>query len=111
LLFVAAQQLRLSEANVAETQKIPRSSYELPLLRGIAELGGEVVPGAELYQKIAVEMGFAGQEMEYDLVHARDKWVYTLQWVRHALVKNGDIDSSRRGIWAITEQGRKRIGG
>ena len=38
------------------------------------------------------------------------KWVYTLQWVRHALVKSGDLDGSRRGIWAITEQGRQRIG-
>ena len=95
---------------MSEAQKIPRSSYELPLLRSIAEMGGEVIPGAELYQKVAVKMGFAGQEMEYDLVHARDKWVYTLQWVRHALVKSGDLDGSRRGIWAITEQGRQRLG-
>ncbi len=95
---------------MTDTQKIPRSSYELPLLRSIAEMGGEVVPGAELYQKIAVKMGFAGQETEYDLVHARAKWVYTLQWVRHALVKSGDLDGSRRGIWAITEQGRQRLG-
>lgn len=94
---------------MSEAQKIPRSSYELPLLQSIAEMGGEVVPGEELYQKVAVKMGFAGQEMEYDLVHARDKWVYTLQWVRHALVKRGDLDGSRRGIWAITEQGRQRL--
>lgn len=95
---------------MSEAPKIARSSYELPLLQSIAEMGGEVVPGAELYQKVAVKMGFAGQEMEYDLVHARDKWVYTLQWVRHALVKSGDMDGSRRGIWAITEQGRQRFG-
>jgi len=25
-----------------------------------------------------------------------------------ALVKKGDLDGSRRGIWALTEQGRKR---
>ena len=94
---------------MTDTQKISRSSYELPLLQSLAEMGGEVVPGEELYQKVAVKMGFAGQEMEYDLVHARDKWIYTLQWVRHILVKSGDMDGSRRGIWAITEQGRKRI--
>jgi hypothetical protein len=27
-----------------------------------------------------------------------------------ALVKKGDLDGSRRGIWALTEQGRKRAG-
>ncbi len=101
----------MSEANVSEAQKIPRSSYELPLLQSIAEMGTDVIPGEELYRKVAVKMGFAGQEPEYDLVHARDKWVYTLQWVRHALVKSGDLGGSRRGIWAITEQGRQRIGG
>jgi hypothetical protein len=73
-------------------------------------MGGEVKPGAELYQRVAQKMDFAGQEMEYDLVHARDKWVYTLQWVRHTLVTQGDMDGGRRGIWAITEQGRKRVG-
>ena len=95
---------------MSETQKIPRQAYELPLLQSIAEMGGEVAPGEELYQKVAVKMGFAGQEMEYDLVHARAKWVYTLQWVRLALVRSGDLDGSRRGIWAITKQGRQRIG-
>lgn len=95
---------------MSETQKIPRQAYEVPLLKTLAEFGGEVVPGTELYQSIAHKMGFGGQEMEYDLVHARDKWIYTLQWVRYTLVKSGDMDGSRRGIWAITEQGRKRIG-
>lgn len=92
------------------TQKIPRKSYEGPLLQSLTELGGSVVPGVELYQRIAGKMGFAGQDMEYDLVHAREKWVYTLQWVRHTLVAQGDMDGSKRGVWAITEQGRKRIG-
>lgn len=96
---------------MSEVQKIPRSSYEIPLLQSIAGLGGEVVPGEELYQKVSVKMGFAGQEREYDLVHARDKWIYTLQWVHHALVKSGGLDGSRRGIRAITEQGRLRLGG
>ena len=101
----------ICEVNVSETQKIPRKAYEMPLLQSLEELGGEVVPGVDLYQRVAEKMGFVNKEMEYDLVHARDKWVYTLQWVRHALVKSGDMDGSRRGIWAITEQGRKRTEG
>ncbi|MGI4791837.1 MAG: winged helix-turn-helix domain-containing protein [Janthinobacterium lividum] len=91
--------------------KIARKAYELPLLQSLNEMGGSAVPGTELYQRVAEKMGFTpGQEMEYDLVHAREKWVYTLQWVRHNLVKQGDMDGSKRGVWAITEQGQKRIG-
>ena len=78
----------------------------MPLLRSLVELRGAVTPGVELYQWAAEKIGFAGQNMEYDLVHARKKWVYTLQWVRHTLVQQGDMDGSRRGVWAITEQGK-----
>jgi hypothetical protein len=92
-----------------DAPKIARKAYELPLLRTLVELGGAVAPGIELYQRVAEKMGFADEEMEYDLVHAREKWVYTLQWVRHSLVQRGDMDGSKRGIWAITEQGRERV--
>lgn len=93
-----------------QPEKITRQAYEVPLLKSLVELGGSVAPGVELYQRVAEKMGFIGQDMEYDLVHAREKWVYTLQWVRHTLVQMGDMDGSKRGIWAVTEQGRKRIG-
>lgn len=32
-----------------------------------------------------------------------------LQWVRHRLVKQGDMDGSQRGVWKITEKGRERV--
>lgn len=89
--------------------KIPRRIYELPLLKSLMELGGSIVPGDELYDIIADKLGFAGTEMEYDPVHARPKWVYDLQWVRHSLVKEGEIDGSQRGVWKITEKGRERV--
>ena len=96
---------------MSQPVKIPRSAYEVPLLQSLAEMGGSVAPGVELYQRVAEKMGFApDQEMEYDLVHAREKWVYTLQWVRHTLVKSGDMDGSTRGTWAITQQGQTRLG-
>ena len=96
---------------MAEPTNVPRAAYERPLLESLIELGGSVTPGVDLYQRMAEKMGFADKEMEYDLVHAREKWVYTLQWVRHSLVQRGDMDGSKRGIWAITEQGRQRVTG
>lgn len=96
---------------MSQPEKIGRSAYEVPLLQSLVEMGGSVTPGVELYQRVAEKMGFApDQDMEYDLVHAREKWVYSLQWVRHTLVKSGDMDGSTWGIWAITEQGRTRLG-
>jgi len=73
------------------------------------ELGGSTRPGDELYGFIADKLGFSGTEMEYDPVHGRPKWVYDLQWVRHSLVKLGEMDGSQRGVWRITEKGRERV--
>jgi len=38
-------------------------------------------------------------------------WSNLIRWTRMALVRKGDVDGSRRGIWALTEQGRKRAEG
>jgi hypothetical protein len=94
---------------MSEKEKIPRKAYELPLLRSLMERGGAVVPDVEFYRAVSEKTGFADQEAEFDIVHAREKWTYTLQWVRHTLVQQGDMDGSKRGTWAITEQGRKRV--
>ncbi len=88
---------------------ISRKDYELPLLKGILELGGAMVPGDTLYTHIANLLGVTGLNSTYDPVHGRPKWVYDLQWVRHTLVKNGELDGSQRGIWKITEKGRDRV--
>ena len=95
--------------NVSETEKISRKAYELPLLKSLVELGGASVPNDALYRLIAEKVDIASASSEYDIVHARPKWVYELQWVRFALVKQGDLDGSKRGIWEITEKGRERV--
>ncbi len=73
------------------------------------EVGGAAVPDDTLYDRVAAKMGSLTLETGYDSVHARPKWVYELQWVRHALVKQGEMDGSRRGLWRITEKGRERV--
>jgi restriction endonuclease Mrr len=35
-------------------------------------------------------------------------WSNRVRWTRMGLAKKGDPDGSRRRIWALTEQGRKR---
>ncbi len=93
----------------SQGSRIPRKAYELPLLKSLVELGGSVKLGKELYDIIAEKMGFAGKEMEYDPVHACQRWIYELQWVATQLRKGGQMDGSQKGIWKITEKGRERV--
>jgi MoxR-like ATPase len=93
----------------SQVSQIPRKAYELPLLKSVMELSGSAVPGNELYALVGSKMGIGKSTLEYDPVHARDKWVYTLQWVRFSLVKQGEMDGSQRGVWKITEKGRARV--
>jgi MoxR-like ATPase len=88
---------------------IPRTVYELPLLKSIVKLGGAVKLGEKLYDTVAEVMGFAGMEMEYDPVRGRYKWRYDLPWVATKLREQGEMDGSKRGIWKITEKGRQRV--
>ena len=36
------------------------------------------------------------------------KWHNNAAWARYRLVKKGEVDSSKHGVWRITEKGRKR---
>ena len=88
---------------------IPRTAYELPLLKSLVEVGGAIKLGEKLYDTVAEIMGFAGMEMEYDPVRGRYKWRYDLPWVATKLREQGDMDGSKRGMWKITEKGRQRV--
>ena len=89
--------------------RIPRKVYELPLLKSLLELGGATVPNDRLYSLVAEKLGIENAKTKYDPVHGRQKWIYDLQWVRHELVKQGEMDGSQRGVWKITEKGREHI--
>lgn len=88
--------------------RLRRESLELPLLKSLVELGGSAAPDERLYRLVAERAGIS-EDPEYDIVHARPKWVYDLQWVRHTLVKQSEIDGSVRGVWQITDLGRDRV--
>lgn len=88
-----------------------RDDYELPLLQSILELGGSVAPGEQLYDLVASKLALADEELGYDKVHAKPKWIYELQWVRQKLVDIGELEKPKRGIWKITERGRRRAQG
>ena len=89
--------------------KTPQSAYCAPILRALVALGGEADLDAVL-ERVQASMG--DQLNTYDLDTFADgktiRWRNTAQWARNTLREEGLIrDDTPRGIWAISEAGRK----
>jgi len=86
-----------------------QKDIEIPLLEVLVEIGGRGKP-RDIYP--LVKKRFPNIEVE-DLVQTLpsggNRWTNSIQWVRQRLVQNGDMSSPARGIWAITEKGRRRL--
>ncbi len=82
---------------------------ENPLLEVLVELGGRGKP-REIYPLVTKKFP---QIREEDLLETlssgTNKWTNRIQWVRQSLIQKREMSSPSRGIWAITERGRKRI--
>lgn len=85
---------------------------EEPLLRALVELGGEGKPSV-IYPLVTKQ--FKSLLTEEDLAArlpsspSTFKWHNLVQWVRQRLVDRGDIDGATRGVWKVSDQGRKRL--
>jgi len=87
----------------------PQADIEIPLLEALAELGGQAPP-KQIYPVVTSKFPqITEEDLAIQLKHGEKKWLNRIQWVRQALISAGDMISPQRGIWAITEQGRKRI--
>lgn len=76
-----------------------------PVLQGLRDLGGSARPGEvndwivdalDLSEKLAAQENKDGVPTLYNRV----------AWARFYLAKSGFLDSSQRGVWALTEKGR-----
>lgn len=94
--------------------KLPtQRELEMPLLRALLKRGGEVEMRSEaapIDKELADQFNLDEKQRTACLANRKEKiWSNRIRWTRMALVKKGDLDGSRRGIWALTEQGRKRV--
>lgn len=86
-----------------------QSEIEIPLLKALIQLGGEAKP-RDVYPVVTGMFPEIDPEaLAERLSHGHSKWHNRIQWVRQSLVNTGDMSSPERGIWAITDQGRKRV--
>ena len=89
---------------------LPESEYEIPMLQIISKHGGRAAAREVLAE---LETRLDGRLTEVDrqeLSSGTVRWRNRAQFVRLRLIEQGDmVKNSPRGMWDITDQGRRRI--
>ena len=75
-----------------------------PLLDALRKLGGSGTPD-EVVEQIAADLGLSDEEQNELLPSGGSRFKTNVAWARFYLVREGLLDSSRRGIWSLTESG------
>lgn len=76
-----------------------------PLLDALRALGGSGTPD-EVVDKIAVTLQVPDEQLNEVLPSGEARFRNQVAWARFYLVREGLLDSSRRGVWSLTEKGR-----
>lgn len=76
-----------------------------PLLDALRRLGGSGSP-EEVVEQIATDLALS-DEVQNDLLPSGEpRFRNQVHWARFYLVREGLLDSSKRGVWSLTERGR-----
>lgn len=79
--------------------------YFGPLLDALRKLGGSGTPD-EVVEQIANDLSLP-DELQNDLLPSGEpRFRNQVAWGRFYLVREGLLDSSKRGVWSLTEKGR-----
>ena len=92
---------------MSKLQPPKRQDLFLPTLKALEKLGGSASI-EELSEQIATDLKLSDDILE--ILHGdgpRSKVDYHAAWARTELKLIGAVDNTSRGIWAITESGRK----
>lgn len=76
-----------------------------PLLDALRALGGSGTPD-EVVDKIAESLKIPDEQLNEALPSGEQRFRNQVAWARFYLVREGLLDSSRRGVWSLTEKGR-----
>ena len=79
--------------------------YFGPLLDALRALGGSGTPD-EVIERIALDLGLSDEVQNELLPSGESRYRNQLAWARFYLVREGLLDSSKRGVWSLTERGR-----
>lgn len=93
----------MAKAKNSEGTKFLR--YFGPLLDALRKLGGSGRPD-EVVEQIATDMRLSEDEQNDIVPSGGSRLKTNVAWARFYLVREGLLDSSKRGIWSLTEKGR-----
>lgn len=79
--------------------------YFGPLLDALRGLGGSGTPD-EVVERIAQDLGLPDEIQNELLPSGEPRYRNQVAWARFYLVRAGLLDSSKRGVWSLTERGR-----
>lgn len=82
--------------------------YFNPVLDALRALGGSARPG-EVYDWVAHSLGVTDAERDVQNKSGVSRFENDVAWARHYLVKDGLLDSSKWGVWSLTEAGRNAV--
>lgn len=80
--------------------------YFQPVIDGLRDLGSSAKP-REVYTWIAERYPIPKEEIESTTKGGQSKFENKVGWARFYLAKGGLIDTEQRGVWILTEKGRK----
>jgi restriction system protein len=75
-----------------------------PVLEALQGLGGSGRP-SEVVDWIASNLNVPEEEQSEQLASGQSRFANEIHWARFYLAKTGYIDSSKRGVWSLTEKG------
>lgn len=79
--------------------------YFGPLLDALRDLGGSGTPD-EVVERIAKNLAIPDSVQNELLPSGESRYRNQVAWGRFYLVREGLLDSSKRGVWSLTERGR-----
>ena len=77
-----------------------------PILDALRELGGSGRP-SEVTNQIAKKLAISDEVQNEQLPSGSSRFTNQVAWARFYLVKDGYLDSSRKGVWSLTDKGRE----
>lgn len=80
--------------------------YFGPLLDALRELGGSAKPD-EAVDRVAQDLHVSDEVLNETLASGGSRFRNQVAWARFYLVREGLIDSSKHGVWSLTEKGFK----
>ena len=79
--------------------------YFGPLLDALRKLGGSGKPD-EVVQQVVTDLALSDEEQNELVASGGSRLKTNVAWARFYLVREGLLDSSKRGVWSLTEKGR-----